>query len=159
MSITRTANIGFDGSTVTTTFGKAEVRAISAKYGDKLEPEMQAEMGAQDQSEQTPGKYSTEEVEIVFSALRFRTEIMPLFPANGAGNVRVPIVVGRTHPDLGSDSDLLENCRCINWGAAVENSSKAETVTTKWTTMQVKWTDRRVTINKLPGVEQGTGSF
>ena len=75
-------------------------------------------------------------------------------PANGGGNVRMPIVIGRQHPDLGDDSDLLEGCSCKNLGAAVENSNKAEEVELVFSVQQVKWTDQRKTLNFL--VQTGT---
>jgi hypothetical protein len=148
----RVAGIGLDGSMVTATFGKIEVPLIKASYGDKLEPAFLSFMGSQQQDEQTPGTYKTDDVKLSMSAMVFRTLILPAMPATGGGNVRLPIVVGRTHPDLGSDSDLLENCRITNWSAAVENSNKAEEVELTATVQQIKWTDSRKTINQLRGV-------
>lgn len=155
----RVAGIGLDGSNVTTTFGKVEAKTIKATYGDTLSPEWLTYMGNQEQDEQTDGTYSTDEVTISFSAVVFRTIVMPAFPITGAGNVRIPIVVTRAHSDLGSDSDLLEMCRCVNWAASVENSATVEVVETKWTTKQIRWTDRRITINRLAGVEPGANGF
>lgn len=147
----RVAGIGLDGSTVTVTIGKNQTPAIKASYGDKLEPEALSYMGGQEIDELTPGKYSTDELKITLSAMIFRTVYMPSMPASGGGNVRMAIVVSRRHPDLGDDSDLLENCRCTNWAAAVENSSKAEEVELAFKPQQIRWTNQRKTINQLRG--------
>lgn len=150
--IRRVAGVGFDGSTVTTTFGKVEIRCIKASYGDKLEKGTLSLMGSQEIDEITPGTYSIDDLKITMSAVRFRAEFMPAMPQTGGGNVAMPVVVGRVHPDLGEDSDLIENCYCTNWGAAVENSNKAEEVELTFKAKQIKWTNARKTINALAGV-------
>lgn len=152
MTMRKVQNVGLDGSTVSATIGKTAIRIIKASYGDKLEPGTLSYMGSQQIDEMTPGTYSVDDPKITMSAIRFRTEYMPLMPATGGGNVRMPIVIGRSHPDAGDDSDLLENCRCINWAAAVENSNKAEEVELVFKCQQIKWTDERKTINQLFGV-------
>jgi hypothetical protein len=156
----RVAGIGLDGSTVSTTFGKVPIPLIKCSYGDKLEPTYLSYMGSQTQDEQTQGTYKTDEAKITMSSVVFRTLFMPAMPSNGGGNVRFPLVVNREHPDLGDDSDLLENCRCVNWGAAVENSSKAEETELVLTIQQIKWTDDRKTINQLAGaIPAGASAF
>jgi hypothetical protein len=147
----RVIGIGLDGSNVSTTLGKVEVPLISASYGDKLEPGTLSAMGGQQIDEITPGNYATDDAQLKLSSVVFRTIIMPAMPATGGGNVRMPIVVSRSHPDLGDDSDLLEGCRIINWAAAVENSNKAEEVTLNVTVRQIRWTYARKTINQLRG--------
>jgi hypothetical protein len=147
----RVANVGLDGSTVSMSLGKLEIRILKAGYGDSLKPESLSYMGSQKIDETTPGIYETDEGSITMSAVKFRTELMPAMPTTGGGNVRIPIVFTRTHPDLGSDSDLCENCRFTNWAAALENSAKAEEVELKFKPQQIKWTDERKTINALVG--------
>ncbi len=160
MGLRRVAGAGLDGSTVTATLGKLEVPLISASYADKLEPGKLSYMGSQQIDELTQGTYSTEDAKLKMSAVIFRTVVMPAMPSIGGGNVRMPIVIGRTHPDLGDDSDLLEGCRITNWPAAVENSNKAEEVELTCTIQQIKWTDQRKTINNLAGVvPSGTIGF
>lgn len=158
--ITRTVDVELDGTTVTATFGRHEIKALSASYGDSLETEVVRVMGSQQQSARTAGTYKTESVKIKFRASVFRAEVMPLFPTNGGGNVRVPIVVSFSHPDIGSDSDLLDGARCVNFAAACEASSKALEVETTWEILQVYWTSDRKTINSLNGVApSGASSF
>lgn len=159
MAIRRVANIGLDGTTVTFTIGKTEIRCIKASYADSLEPAFLTNMGSQEQDEQSPGTYKTEQGSVTMSSMRFRTEFMPRMPKTGGGNKRQSIVVGRQHPDLGDDSDLLEGCRFINLAAAVENSNKVEEVELKFTIQQIYWTDERKTINNLAGVESEDASF
>lgn len=151
------ANLGLDGSTVTATFGRAQIRCVKASYGDKLAKEKLREMGGQTIDEITQGTYDTDETKITMSSLRFRTEFMPLMPKTGGGNKVMTIVMGRRHPDLGSDSDALEGCQCTNLGAAVENSAKSETVELAFITRQIKWTNARKTINLLGGPINGGG--
>jgi hypothetical protein len=136
---------------VTASFGKVELPLIKASYGDKIEPAFLSYMGGQEQDEQTQGTYKADELKITMSAVVFRTIFMPAMPSSGGGNARIPIVIGRTHPDLGDDSDLLESCRCMNLAAATENSNKAEEVEVSFSVRQVKWTNDRKTINALRG--------
>lgn len=140
------------------TFGKTEIRCIKAGYGDKLEVGTLSEMGSQEIDEITPGTYATDELKVTMSSVRFRTEFMPAFPSGG-GNLQIPVVIGRSHPDLGDDSDLLEGCRCTNLGAAVENSNKAEEVEVTFKPRQVKWTNERKTINKIGSAVIGAAGF
>lgn len=145
----RVIGVGLDGSSVTTTLGKIEVPLIKAGYGDKLETSFSSYMGSQEQDEQSPGSYKTDDLKMTMTAVIFRTIIMPAFPNNGAGLVKIAIVIGRSHPELGSDSDLLIDCRCMNFTGAVESSNKVEEVELTWTVRQIKWTRARKTINQI----------
>lgn len=161
MALRQVANVGLDGSTVTVTFGKTEIKCVKASYGDKLSKEKLRAMGEQKISEITQGTYDTDETKITMSAVRFRTEFLPKMPKEGGGNVRLALVIGRSHPDLGRDSDMLDGCQCINWGAAVENSAKAEEVELAFITQQIYWTSARKTLNQLttPIVGAGLSGF
>lgn len=160
MGLRRVAGVGFDGSTVAIAFGKVEIRCMSASYGDGLKPEKLTYMGSQTIDEMSPGVYETEDAKIKMSAVKFRTEFMPAMPTQGGGNVRIPITVTRSHPDLGDDSDLLEGCRLMNLPAAIENSAKLEEVELTFSVQQIKWTNDRKTINALQGaVPVGASSF
>lgn len=149
MTLRRVANLGLDGSTVTVTLGKIQVPAITASYGDKLTPGKLTAMGSQEIDELTPGNYETDDAKIKVSAVTWRTVIMPAMPKTGGGNVRMSLVIGREHPDLGDDSDLLEGCRIISMPSAAENSNKPEEVELTFTVRQVFWTDERKTLNQL----------
>lgn len=148
----RVAGVAFDGSVVTVTFGKAEIRCIKASYGDKLDKAKLTEMGSQQIDAVTQGSYGTDDLKVTMSSHRWRTEFMPLMPQTGGGNLPLAIVVGRSHPQLGDDSDLLEGCYCTANGGSVENSNKAEEVELTFTVTQIKWTNDRKTINQLAGV-------
>ena len=152
MGLRRVAGVGLDGSLVTSTFGKLQIPCLKAEYADSLEPAFMSYMGSQQQDEQTPGSYKTENLKLTMSSVVFRTMFMPAMPSNGGGNIRMAVVIGVSHPDLGDDSDLLENCRCINWGAAWENSNKAVETPLEFTIQQIRWTNDRKTINQLNGV-------
>lgn len=147
--IRRVTGTEFDGSSVTSTFGRHEIACQSASYADKLETEVGRSMGSQKQDFRTPGSYSTEDAKIKMRSTVFRAKMMPLFPKHGGGNVIMPIVIGFTHPDIGSDSDLLSGARCVNWSQAVENSNKAFEVELTWVLQQIFWTAQRKTINSL----------
>jgi hypothetical protein len=151
MAIRRVTSNEFDGSTVTTTFGKTEIRALKASYADNLETETIPEQGSQRQGARTPGIYKTEDVSISFRSSVFRAELLPLLPSRGAGLAKVAIVVSFFHPEIGSDSDMLAGARLVNLSAATEASAKALEVETKWVIDQIHWTSRRITINSLNG--------
>ncbi len=159
-SMHRVIGSGIDGSSVTTTIGKGEVPIIKADYGDSLETTFLSYLGSMEQDEQSPGSYKTSNLKMTVSAMIFRTIIMPNFPNNGAGLVKLPIIISRTHPETGSDSDLLIDCRCMNFAAAVENSNKVEETTMEWTIRQIKWTRARKTINQIKnGGASGVSKF
>lgn len=154
MSITRNKRLGLDGSTVTWKLGTLDVPLVSASYGDSLSTEFQPTMGSQERGEQSRGTYSCEDAKIVMSSAVYRTILAPALPVNGAGNLLLPIVISYVHPDLGDDSDLLEDCRLVTPTTSLENSSKIINVELTFTVAQIRWTDRRVTINTLDGVEE-----
>lgn len=149
--IRRVTGIGFDGSTVAITIGKTEMPLTMASYGEKLTTAWLAEMGSQTRGEQSAGVYEPEDGKLKMSSRRFRADFMPLLPVNGFGLVRLPIVVSFAHPDLGSDSDLLENCRFTNLANALEASAKVQEIELTFSLSQIRWTNRRMTINALKG--------
>lgn len=143
--------IGLDGTNVTATFGKIEVPIVSATYGDKLEPGTLSFMGAQQNDERTPGTYSVDEITIKVSTIIFRTRILTAMPQYGGGNILIPIVIGYEHPDIGTDSDLLDQCRITQWPQTTENSNTPLQVELKANSLQIFWSDQRKTINQLRG--------
>ena len=149
--IKRVVGIGLSGQNVSSTFGKIPVKLISASYADKLEVGTLSMMGAQEIDEVTQSTYALDEVTLKISSVEFRATLMPRMPKNGGGNIRIPIVINFSHPDLGSDSDLLDGCRIINWPAAMENSNSALEVELKAHCRQIFWTHQRKTINALRG--------
>lgn len=159
MTLRRVATSELDGTIVTTSFGSTQVQCAEGSYGDGIETGNYTPMGSQGGGRRTRGVYKTEEWSFKISSFDFRTILMPAFPEVGAGNIEFPIVVGVRSPDLGDDSDLLESCRCTNWTAAVKNSSEALMVDLKGTTQQVRWTNKRITINVPDGAEQGTSQL
>ncbi len=158
--IQRVVGTEFDGTSVTTTFGRHPIKATKAAYKDSLEVEKLSSMGSQGQDAMTAGTYKTDQVSLTFRSSVFRSQLMPLFPTNGGGNIPVQIVVSFSNPQIGSDSDLLENCRCVNWAAACEASNKGLEVETMWETLQIRWTSDRKTLNALNGaVPNGASTF
>jgi hypothetical protein len=149
MSVKRVDRIAADGTTVTTTFGRHQIPALKAGYGDKIETETLSEMGVQEISVRTPGKYSTEELTISFEWTTYKSLLEPLLQKDGFGNEKIPIVVAVSHPDLGDDSDYLDLCRFVGQKEAPENSAAARVVETTWTVDQIYWGEERKTRNQL----------
>lgn len=149
MSIKRVNRIAADGTTVTTTFGRHRIAALKASYGDKLETETLNEMGSQSIDARSPGKYSTDEFTITFEYVTFRERVSPLLQKDGFGNEKIPIVVGTFHPDLGSDSDLLDRCRFVGQKENPENTATPRSVECTFTVDQIYWGESRKTRNKL----------
>lgn len=157
--IRRVSGLGLDGSTVSVTLGKIELPCISISYADKLEVGKLSMMGGQEIDEMTQGTYDTDEVSLKVSGKIYRSLLMPAMPKNGGGNVRIPIVVNFSHPDLGDDSDLLDACRLINWPASMDNTSTPHELDLKAVVQQIFWTHERKTINQLRGVPIGAHKF
>ncbi len=149
MTMRRVNRIALDGTTVNITIGRHLIACISASYGDKLETETLTPMGFQTIEERTRGTYKTEDAKIKMSAVTFRAELAPLLPKEGYGVVPIPIVIGYSHPDLGSDSDLLARARFSGIAQAVENSAKVLEVEFGLIFDQLYLTDRRITLNVL----------
>jgi len=155
----RVLGIGLDGTTISITLGRTVVPCTKGSYGDSLDPQFLTAMGSQAQDECTPGTYKTDDAKFTMSMVVYRTVFMPALAKNGAGNVRFNIVVGFEQPDLGDDSDLLENCTVKGAGGAIENSSKPLEVEVTFRVQQIRWTDARTTWNRLPGVVQGAATL
>lgn len=148
MSIKRVNRIASDGTTVSITFGRHEIRCLKASYGDKIDTTPLTEMGSQQIDARTPGSYSTEEVTISIEYVKFHEEVAPLLQDDGFGNEKIPIVVAVSHPDLGDDSDLLDGSRFIGQKDSVENTNAARVVELTFSTDQIYWGEERKTRNQ-----------
>lgn len=157
MRLRRISGHELDGSTVTITIGKYQFYALAVSYGDSLQPEKLRQMGGQEIDAITEGTYETEEGKLRVSASVWRGEIAPLLEQNGWGNVGHSVVVSFTHKQLGSDSDLLADCRLISNTDAPEAGSKPLEHEIKLVYRQIFWTDDRKTINRLGDVYQTPG--
>jgi len=146
--IRRANHIAIDGTTVSATFGRNQIACVKAAYGDKVETAALSEMGSQRINVRSRGSYTTDEFSITFEETRFRAEFTPLLQRSGFANEMIPIVIGVFHPDLGSDSDLLEECRLLSISNEYENSNAVKLIETKWSTNQIYWTEARITINQ-----------
>jgi hypothetical protein len=143
----RVLGLEHDGSTVAMTIGRTQIPLTAAAYGDNISPEKLRMMGSQKIDAITPGTYDTDDGSIKMPMSVFRAEFAPLMDQYGFGNRPLPIVFSFTHPDTGSDSDLLEECRILGIKEALENTNKPNEVEFKFMTRQIRWTDRRITIN------------
>lgn len=160
MAIRVINGLEFDGTCYALTFRKSQIEVLKISYADGLETEAVKAMGSQRQIARTPGTYKIDDVKITFRSSVFRAEFLPRMPKHGGGNIGVALTVTMTHPDLGTDSDLLTQARCTNWSTAVENSSKAIEVETTWQPNQIFWGTARRTVNNLAaGTALGGGKF
>jgi hypothetical protein len=149
MTMRRVHKIALDGTTVTMMFGRNQIACTKASYADKLETAVLNNMGSQAIDARTPGSYSTEEAKISMDAVVFRTELYPLLQVDGYGNEQIPIVIAESHPDLGDDSDLLDQARFTGISNAFENSNKAREVEFGIVFNQLYLGNDRKTLNKL----------
>lgn len=160
MTMRHVDRIALDGTTVSVTFGRVEIKALKASYGDKIETTTLTEMGSQKIDYRTRGTYSTEEGKLTFESSTFRAIFGPLLQIDGFGNERIPLVIGYTHPDLGDDSDLLFQAQFVGLAQALENSNKALETEVTIVYNQIYWTDQRKTINQLdPSILLGASQF
>jgi len=159
MPMKRVQGNGLDGSNVSTTFGKTEIPLIEASYGDSLETETLTEMGAQEIDERSLGTYKVDDISLKMSSARFRASFLPALAANGFGNKPFPMVISMSHPDIGDDSDLLEQCRIVNLTEAKAAAATVLTVELKLVCNQIRWGSARATINRRRGVDQGENTL
>lgn len=160
MTMRRVNKIALDGTSITMMFGRNQVACTKASYADKLETATLSHMGSQAIDARTMGSYSTEEAKVSMDSVVFRAEFQPLLQKSGYGNEQIPIVFGYSHPDLGDDSDLLDQCRFTGLAQAVENSNKALEVEFGIVFNQLYLGDDRRTINQPnPAVPLGASKF
>lgn len=149
----RRVGLNFDGSCVHMTIGKAEIPLISSSHGDNVKAEWVYRMGLQVPEADTPGQYEPEEGTIKMSGVNARTLLYPLLPQFGAANVRRIAVVSFSHPEIGTDSDLLRDFRIMGSKMSLEASAKGTEVEFKVRYRYVAWTERRI----IFGNPAGTG--
>lgn len=160
MAIKRVSRIALSGTNITMTIGRHQIACRKASYGDKLETDSGSNMGSQQIDFRTMGTYTTDEAKITMESVVFRSEFMPLLQQNGFGNEEIPIIFSYSHPDLGDDSDLLDESRFTNLSQAIEASNKALEVDFGIVFNQLYLTDERKTINAIdPSVPLTTSNF
>ena len=149
MTIQRVQRLALDGSTVTISFGRHEVRCTKISYGDKLEKSTLSNMGSQEIDAATLGTYKVDDCKASIEAIEFRTVLYPLLQANGFGNERINVVINYGHPDIGYDSDMLGFCTFIAPAASASNDNKPAEVEITLQPLQVYWGSERKTINRV----------
>lgn len=160
MTIRAIDGLALDGSSVTATLGKLEPRVSKLEYGDTLETESVGSMGSQKKQDVTPGSVNVEQVKISFYEQEWRDKIYPALPRRGFGNVRFPITINYSHPDLGDDSDLLVNARLTGTKKAVEAGSKALLTECTFTITEIQYGESRKTMGSDTGsVVDGSSGF
>lgn len=160
MTMRRVNKIALDGTNITMMFGRNQVQCTKSSYGDKLETTTISYMGSQAIDARTMGSYSTDEAKVSMESVVFRAEFLPLLQKSGYGNEQIPIVFGYSHPDLGDDSDMLDQCRFTNLAQAIDNSNKALEVEFGIVFNQLYLGEDRITINQPnPAVPLGASKF
>lgn len=151
MTIRSVDRTTLDGTSINVMIGRNPIPCLKSSYGDKLESETYSEMGSQEIDGRGDGTYKTTDAKITMASKTFRERFAPLLQVNGYGNEVFPVVFMYQHPRLGSDSDLLEECRVTGFDAALEASNKALEVEFGLVFNQLRLTDRRITINRVKG--------
>lgn len=159
MTIQRVQRLALDGSTVTITFGRHEVRCTKVSYGDKLEKSTLSNMGSQEIDAATLGTYKVDDAKVSIEAIEFRTVLYPILQSNGFGNERINVVVTYGHPDIGYDSDMLGWCSFIAPAASMANDNKPAEVEITLQPLQVYWGSERKTINRVGAAVPLTSKF
>jgi hypothetical protein len=148
MTMKSVNRIAIDGTTVTATLGRLQLPLTKASYSDALETEELRRMGEQIIAAVTPGAYKPGEISLEMSSADFRSLLVPAMQTDGFGLEQIALVITETHPDLGTDSDLIDGFRFTNLSSAHEASATVEKVEIKGKCVQVYWGDERKTINK-----------
>ncbi len=158
MSLRRVNRIALDGTNVTLTVGTHVLRCSKQGYGDSLTTSKGSNLGSQMQDFQTSGSYKTDDPSFTLYACEYR-ELMDGFPSNGFGNIYVPVTVTYSHPELGSDSDLLDGFRFLTNAVSAESGEKMIEHEVKGSVMQIYWGYKRKTINYVPGKPRARGTI
>jgi hypothetical protein len=137
--------------------GRYQIPTLKSSYGDSLDPQKLSFMGSQAINAITPGGYATEDGKFTVSESVFRGILGPLLATNGFGNDITQVGFSYSHPIMGSDSDLLSQCRITGTNGSQESGGKPNEREFKITYAQIYWTDRRITINDLGDVPQSLG--
>lgn len=149
MTIRRVERIGLDGTCISVTIGRTTIPFRKTSYGDKLETDAGSDMGSQQIDYRTRGTYTTDEFDGEIEEVNFREILQPLLKTDGFGNEHLPIVVSETHPQLGYDSDLLENFRFGAISNTYQNDNKVLVRSVKGTFDQLYLGEDRKTINQF----------
>lgn len=145
-----------DGTCITMTLGRTQVDITKCAYGDSLTPEELRVMGKQTIEALTRGGYATDGGAFTLPGSVWRAELGPKLDAEGFGNREYPIIFSYTHPELGSDSDLVM-ARIIKLGASGEQGGKAQENEFGLKIRQIFWTEDRKTINDLGDIPNTLG--
>ena len=106
------------------------------------------------------GSVNVDEVKISFYEHEWRSVIYPALPRRGFGNVRFPITINYSHPELGADSDLLVNARLTGTKKAIETGSKALLTECTFTITEIQYGESRKTMGSDTGsVVDGSSGF
>ena len=162
MGLNSVQGVEFYGGNGHVFIGTTEIPVIKmGPYNDHLDGEEVHQCGAQEIVATTDGMYHTDEFELVIRSYVFRQMIAPLFPSDGAGNIRLQMTTNYVNPLLGDDADFLGDCQCRNFGAAMEAAAKAMEVTTKWKPRYIQWTRNRITLYRsiLNQAPQASATF
>src|SRR5512145_2020196 len=116
----RVRGVELDGTNITMVIGRTQIDILKCSYGDKLTPEKLRQMGRQDIDSITRGIYDTDDGKFTLAASVFRGELAPLLDTEGFGNRVIPLIFNFNHPELGSDSDLME-ARIVSITGSGEN--------------------------------------
>lgn len=144
----RVNRIALDGSTVTASIGRHEIRLEKASYGDKLEIGTFTGMGSQQIEARTPGSYKVDDLKLSVEAIEFRTKLYPLLQQDGFGGEGVSVTISFSHPDAGDDSDMCAFCRITSTALSIANDNKAQVVEVTLNPIQIYWGSERKTINR-----------
>ena len=142
--IRRVTAVECDGSCFTLTIGLTEIPYLSMSYSDNVAPEWVYETGSQVPTADTPGQYKPGDGKLKLRNSVARAIILPNLPQFGAANAKTQAVCNFLHPDVGADSDLLEDFRILGGAASFEASAKAAEIELSIRYRLVRWTDRRI---------------
>jgi len=149
--IRRVRGLEFDGSCINITLGLTQIPHISFSYSDNVSSEWVREMGSQIPVADTPGIYETEDGSLKMRSSVARELLFPRLPQFGAANAIMQAVSNFVHPDIGFDSDLLEDFRIMGSKSSLENSAKGIEAEFAVRYRLIKWTNQRICFGSQTG--------
>ena len=143
MSIAIINNVAFDGSMCFAQFGALAIPITAASYGDALETDAAGDCGSQEEPYVTPGRIKNKQPTFTFRMNIFLAAFQPALATMGFGNTALPVTCSYVTPDSGSESDLIEACRYVDFEQKWDNTNKVIVCETKWVCARVRYSNAR----------------
>ena len=143
------ADTAFDGTTIAVRMGAFEAHMTKISYGDSIEPAVIQRLGSQEVDATTLGAYKIDDITATMEKKKHDELLSQLAKLNGGskngiGNVRFPISVTYSHPEVGTVHDVIEQAQMVGFKSSAETGGAPNMVEMKIKARQILWNGRSI---------------